>query len=71
MTGADARTVVEGYDAWNRRDLDTALEVMFDQRFSHLFTMREGRVVRFEAFADRDAAPAAAALPSPGTNPPG
>lgn len=135
MPGENVRAATEGYEAWNRRDLDAAIEradpeiewtfsggalfpgtelvyrghdgvrefwrtflepwpdlkvvierthegpggvvllevrfqavaqgsgIPFDQRFAHVVTVRDGKLVRFHAFADFDAAFAAAGIP--------
>lgn len=134
MPSENVRVAVEGYGAWNRRDLDAAIDridpeiewtfsggalfpgtelayhghdgvrefwrtflepwpelqvvierahegtdgvvllevrfqavaagsgIPFDQRFAHVVTVRDGRLVRFHAYADFDAAFAAAGL---------
>jgi ketosteroid isomerase-like protein len=41
-------TIRASYDAWTRRDIDSELY--------HLLEFRDGRIIRLEAFRERDSA---------------
>jgi hypothetical protein len=53
MTQADVETLRLGYQAANRGDWDSAFRAMHPD-FAHLWTMRDGKAARCEAFPVRE-----------------